>query len=297
MADGVAGISVIINERSGGSAEPEAGLQIQSLFAKHGVRVRLERVRDPGDLAARTRQAASRGDTLVAAGGDGTVNAVAGVAVETHTVVGVLPMGTLNHFAKDLGIPLELASAVRVLVERRVTRVDVGEVNGRSFVNNSSIGVYPDIVVQRDELRRQGHRKWTAFALATARALRRYRGVVVRITAGHSTETARTPFLFIGNNEYHVDGMRLGGRDRLDAGRLFAYLAPRLRGRDLPRLLVLALLGRARGHQALESFAAEELHVATRRGRLRVALDGEVALMRTPLHYHVRPRALHVIVP
>ena len=153
-------------------------------------------------------------------------------------------------------------------------------------------------IVHRDELRRQGYRKWTALAIATLRTIRRYRGVSVRISAGDSRTRARTPFVFVGNNEYHVDGIRLGARDRLDAGRLFAYVAPRLRGRDLPGLLVLALAGRARAHQTLESFAAVELQIDTsRRRRLRVALDGEVAPMSTPLHYRVRPRALEVIVP
>src|SRR6476659_4069651 len=113
-------ISVIINERSGTTGSADAGLEIQSLFGKHDARVRLERVRDPGDLAARARQAASRGDMLVAAGGDGTVSAVAAVAVSSGATLGVLPMGTLNHFAKDLGLPLDLKSAVQTIVAGQV---------------------------------------------------------------------------------------------------------------------------------------------------------------------------------
>jgi diacylglycerol kinase family enzyme len=120
----------------------------------------------------------------------------------------------------------------------------------------------------------------------------------VRIHAGDSTEIVRTPFLFVGNNEYQVDGLRLGARARLDGGRLVAYLAPRVRGRDLPQLFALALVGRAREHHTLESFAATELQVETPgRHRLRVASDGEVTRMVTPLHYRVRPRALRVIAP
>ena len=291
-------ITVLLNPWAGTAGPSELPSRLTELFQAARLRARIVSPPTAAATVDTARAAAASGaDVVVAAGGDGTVSSVASALAGSATPLGVLPLGTLNHFAKDAGIPLDLARAVQVIVERHVTRVDVGEVNGRTFVNNSSIGVYPDIVVQRDELRRQGHRKWTAFALATARTLRRYRGVTVRITADGSTETARTPFLFIGNNEYHVDGIRLGGRDRLDAGRLFAYLAPRLRSRDLPKLLALALFGRARAHEGLECFAAVELHVATRRGRLRVALDGEVALMKTPLHYRVRPQALGVIVP
>ena len=126
------------------------------------MRVRLERVRDPGDLAARARQAASRHDLLVAAGGDGTVSVVAGVAVSTGSSLGVLPMGTLNHFAKDVGLPLDLEKAVEAIVAGRVHQVDVGEVNGRIFVNNSSVGLYPRMVWEREAEQRRGHRKWAA---------------------------------------------------------------------------------------------------------------------------------------
>ena len=224
------------------------------------------------------------------------MNSVASVLVGSNVPLGVIPCGTLNHFAKDAGIPLDLEPAVHTVVHGRVTRVDVGEVNGQVFLNNSSIGIYPDIVVERQALRHQGYRKWTAFAVATVKILRHYRGVVVRISAGDSVHVVRTPFLFVGNNEYHVEGRHLGARDRIDSGRLFAYLAPRVHARDLPKLLARALVGR--DHGTLESFATVTLQVDTpRRRRLRVATDGEVAVMSTPLHYRVRPRELSVIVP
>jgi len=291
-------ITVLLNPLAGAANTANMPSRLTELFRAAHLPARIMSPARAEFVVAARAAAASGADAVVAAGGDGTVSSVASALAGTATPLGVLPIGTLNHFARDLGIPLDLASAVRILAERRVRRVDVGEVNGRTFVNNSSIGVYPDIVVHRDELRRQGYRKWTALAIATLRTIRRYRGVSVRISAGDSTKRARTPFVFVGNNEYRVDGIRLGARDRLDAGRLFAYLAPRLRGRDLPGLLVLALAGRARAHQTLESFAAVELQIDTsRRRRLRVALDGEVAPMSTPLHYRVRPRALEVIVP
>src|SRR5439155_24756807 len=103
--------------------------------------------------------------------------------IDTPAALGVLPLGTLNHFAKDLGIPLNLEHAVATIAARRIGTIDVGSVNGRVFVNNASIGMYPSIIEMREELRRQGHRRWPAMALAVFRVLRNYRGVLVRIEA------------------------------------------------------------------------------------------------------------------
>jgi diacylglycerol kinase family enzyme len=273
--------------------------EIAGLFHAAGLPARVVSVGSADEATDAARRAATSGaDAVVAAGGDGTVSNVATALVGSSTPLGVLPIGTLNHFAKDLRIPIDLAQAVNLIVAARAIVVDVGVVNGRTFLNNSSIGVYPDIVVAREELRHQGYRKWTALAVATAKVLRQYRGLVVRIEAGDSTERARTPFLFVGNNEYQVDGLRLGARARLDAGRLYAYLAPRLRTRDLPKLLALALVGRARAHHTLECFATEELRIdIPGRRRVRVAFDGEVTHMSPPLRYRSRPRALKVIAP
>lgn len=211
--------------------------------------------------------------------------------------LGVLPLGTLNHFAKDLGLPIDLEQAVTTIAIRRTVKVDVGEVNGRTFLNNSSMGIYPDVVMEREALRRRGHSKWTAFLVASATILRNYRGLVVKITAENSVEIARTPFLLVGNNEYQTDGIHLGARSRLNGGRLSAYLAPRVHARELPKLLALALVGRARKSHVFESFVARELRVETPESRsLRVALDGEVVLMTAPLQYRLRPLALRVIV-
>jgi diacylglycerol kinase family enzyme len=292
-------ITIFLNPSAGTKQPPDLPSRLTDLFNAAGLPARIVSLATAGDIAHAARAAAQPGTVaVVAAGGDGTVRSVAAGLVGSHTPLAVLPLGTLNHFAKDLGIPLALDEAVRTIVASRVISVDVGEVNGRIFVNNSSIGIYPSIVVEREALRHRGYRKWTALAVASAKVLRHYRGMVVRIASGDAARISRTPFLFVGNNEYQIDGIGLGGRTRLDAGRLFVYLAPRVRTRDLPRLLAWALIGRAREHRTLESFPAVDLRVGTTRARrLRVALDGEVMRLNTPLHYRVRPRALRVLVP
>ena len=294
----VAVSAVIINERAGTAVKPDAGLEIQSLFEKHGARVRLERVRDPADLTARARQAATRGDLLVAAGGDGTVSAVASVAAATGATLGVLPMGTLNHFAKDVGLPLNLEAAVKVIVAGHVRRLDVGDVNERIFVNNSSVGLYPQMVWHREAEQRRGRRKWTAFAIALVNTWRDYRMIAARLDVNGTMTVVRTPFIFIGNNVYTAEGFRLGGRSSLDEGKLSIFAAPECGRFEILGLPVRAICGRLRTPQApFVGFQTETVTVDVTHRRVSVAVDGEVVMMTPPLVYRVRRRSLNVLVP
>jgi YegS/Rv2252/BmrU family lipid kinase len=297
LATTTPGISVIINEQSGAAPRQDTSVQIQDLFTAAGVQVRLERVRHGGDVAARARQAATRGDTLVAAGGDGTIGAVAGVAVERQIPFGVIPTGTLNHFARDVGIPKDLAQAVHTILAGRVQHVDVGEVNGRIFVNNSSIGIYPRMVWEREKELRNGRRKKTAFAIAMLRTWRSYRTLVCRLTIDATPHDVRTPFIFVGNNDYVAEGFSLGSRKALDSGRLSVFVAP-----DVGRFEILALpfkgmAGRLEADAHFANFTAAKVAVDLHRPRVSVATDGEVTIMRTPLQFGIRSRALRVLVP
>jgi diacylglycerol kinase family enzyme len=291
-------ITVVLNPASGGVYSPRIASDIADLFHANGRDARivvLEQGKSATDVA---RAASGPGSIVVAAGGDGTVSCVAAGIFGTPAILGVLPIGTLNHFAKDLHIPLDLGQAVGAIATGHTTRIDVGQVNDRVFINNSSIGVYPSIVEGREELRRHGYRKWPAMALATFRVLRRYRGVHVRLVADGRPSVWRTPIVFIGNNEYTLEGIHLGTRARLDEGRLYVYIAPRVRARDLPLLVARAIAGRAKHHGDFTIAPASELWIeTTRRRRVRVAIDGEVTKMTTPLHYRTRPDSLPVIVP
>jgi diacylglycerol kinase family enzyme len=232
----------------------------------------------------------------VAAGGDGTVNAVAAAVAGTKIPLGVLPVGTLNHFAKDLGLPLELEEAVRVAAEGAVRQVDVAEVNGRVFVNNSSLGVYPRIVALRQRSGARGWGKWLAGLWATVAVLRRRPFMAVRIRIDDETVVRRTPFVFVGNNEYKMAGLDAGVRESLTGGRLALYVMHATRRRSL-LLLGWKVVWRG-GDQVdeLDCFPVQEAVVETRR-RLPVALDGEVVPMDSPLRYRIRPLDLNVLAP
>ncbi len=292
-------VAVVLNAATG--AASRAGLRgvVEALFRDAAVDAQIREVREPQDIRNVANDAVASGaEAVVAGGGDGTVSSVASVLAGTDVPLGVLPLGTLNHFAKDLGMPSDLSKAVGVLAARHVQRIDVGRVNDRIFINNCSLGVYPDIVEMRERLRRNGHRKWTAFVLATLEALRREDELTIRLEADRMNTITRTPFVFVGNNEYRVEGIDLGGRDRLDARRLYVYFAPPVRTRYLPKLLAHALFGVARREHALASLSSAELWLDTpSASTINVACDGELLTLTTPLHCRSWPGALHVLTP
>lgn len=235
---------------------------------------------------------------VVAGGGDGTLNCVASKLVGTPLSFGVLPLGTLNHFAKDLGIPLDPAQALQVIAAGNIDEIDVGEVNGRYFLNNSSIGLYVDLVHDREKQRaRLGRGKWLAFAWAFLGALRRYPFMKVNLIIDSQAVAHRTPFVFVGNNPYQTEGLQIGKRDSLQSGRLGVYVAERSGRWRLFELGLRALAGRLRQAKDFKAFKVTDLKIDTSHPTLRVATDGELTRMKTPLNYKIHARSLRVIVP
>jgi diacylglycerol kinase family enzyme len=250
-------------------------------------------------IAELARSAAQRPyEVLVAAGGDGTMNAVASAITGTDRAMGVLPLGTVNHFAKYLGIPADLEGAVRTLAEGRRVRIDVGEVNGRVFVNNSTIGIYPRIVRRREQLRKShGLNKWLAFALATIAGIRRHDFVRLRLLMDEQELRLKTPFVFIANNDFKLGDLAIGPSDPLGSGELGVCVAhPRSR-LSILRLLASAAVGRIQSAQDFTVLRTKGLWVDTPLRSLHVATDGEIITLTPPLRYRSRPSALGVIVP
>jgi diacylglycerol kinase family enzyme len=275
---------------------------VLAAFARRGVAAEVEIV-SAGELRAKVERAAAMGRqgdiaALVVGGGDGTVSCAAAVLAGTDMPLAILPTGTLNHFARDLGIPLELDAAVAVIAQAHARQVDVAEVNGRIFVNNSSVGVYPYMVLDRERrMRREGRRKWSAMARAALRMLWYFPQRRLTIRAAGWAAPYRTPCVFIGNNEYSLALASLGRRAALNQGELWLYISKQ--GSAAALLLfagrwALGLFDASRDLRILRVGSAE---IISRSSRLFVALDGEVESMRSPLRYRSRPGALRVLAP
>ena len=247
---------------------------------------------------ARERVASGGIDGIVVGGGDGSIGTVASELAGTGIPLGVLPLGTLNHFARDLGIPFSVDGAVEVIGKASTRAVDVAEVNGAVFVNNSSIGVYPYMVLDRERRRsKHGQAKWIATIWAALRTLRYLPRRRLSICAEGWTEPCRTPCMFIGNNEYGLVASSLGRRERLDQGRLCLYVARHCSRASLVWLALRSALGLTDPGRDLRILKVASAEITSRTSRLLVALDGEVAILRPPLHYRTRRGALRVFVP
>jgi diacylglycerol kinase family enzyme len=289
---------VFINKEAGSVGDThQQAHDITDEFRRVGVEANVVGV-EPQCLPDAMREAWKHGtDAIVIAGGDGTVNCAAGVAIECNIVLGVLPMGTFNHFAKALGMPDDLSGAVRFLAQADVTEIDVGEVNGRVFVNNASIGVYPKMVGEREDIRRRrGWGKVRAAAVAIVDTMRRLPVHRLRLTVDDSPAIdITTPLLFIGNGLFDELGERVGQRSSLSDHRLGAYaIATSSRW----RLITNAVRARVGGIDAATQMrhrAGETMVVDSDDQLVEIALDGEPTDLRVPLRFRSRPGALHVL--
>jgi diacylglycerol kinase family enzyme len=241
---------------------------------------------------------AGRLDAVVVGGGDGSVNCVAGVLAGTGVAMGVLPLGTLNHFATDLGMPQDPGEAAAAIARAAPRSVDAAEVNGRVFVNNSLLGIYPAMVLDRERRQKaHGLGKWLAMSLAFGRMLWLFPRRHVAICAEGSTRPYRTPCLFVGVNEFDFELFKVQRRPGMDEGELwlivakhdrpwrFAWFAARVAFRGLTR------------KDDFEVIRVRSAEVRSSQSELKVATDGEVSRMPTPLCYRILPGALRVLAP
>jgi diacylglycerol kinase family enzyme len=294
-------VRVIVNKSGGtlkaGKGDEEA--RIRAAFAGAGIDADLRLV-EPDDIVEAFREAASAPglDAVVAGGGDGTLSCAAGQLAGSGRPFGILPLGTLNHLARDAGIPNDLDGAAAVIAAGHVRAIDVCEVNGRVFVNNSSVGLYPDMVRRREaQQERLGRGKRLAMFWASFASLRSFRRHRLWISAPGLEERIWTPLLFVGNNRYQVNLFGLGQRDQLDGGELCLYA---IRARSRIHLFwagVRGVFGRLDQQRDFVTAYVTEAEIASDRAQLTLSADGETMRMETPLRYRIRPGALRLIVP
>ena len=292
-------IPVLVN-RAGGAAASSANIErdVVRAFEKAGLNASVELI-DGGQCEVRCKALAKKGaQTIVVGGGDGTISAAATALAGGKTTLAILPLGTLNHFARDLGVPLDLDEAAEVVANGKPRSVDLGEMNGRLFLNNSAIGLYPMMVVDRDSQRKRlGRSKRLAMLVASLRTLARFHHQRLSLTVNRRKAPLDTPLLFVGNNDYRTDISAAGARDSLEDGRLSVMVMRKKTRRGFLAAVIRALLDRSRDDDMVRLDDVTELKVTSRRGQLHVALDGEVERIAPPLRYRIRPKALRVITP
>lgn len=299
MVTRTARIPVLIN-RGGGTASSHGERlreEVEAAFAAVNVAIDLQLL-DGEDIAAAASTLKDEA-LVVVGGGDGTLGCAVGALMEGDAALGILALGTRNHLARALGVPLDLPGAAKLVAERPIRAIDVGTVNGRVFVNNASVGLYPTLVRLRDaERERHEMPKWLAAIPASFAALKRIRHHRLRLAVPGSTREIVTPMLFVGNNRYILDAGRIGERAALDDGTLSVFAVAARRRRALIGFALRTLAGRAHPQ---EDFAAigdvAELTVTGHSDDIDIAIDGEVVRLSMPLRFAIRVGALRVVAP
>jgi diacylglycerol kinase family enzyme len=290
---------VVLNSRAGSLNGNQANAfsfeTARAILERNGITAELEKPSAQGILDTLRAAVSQRPDALIVGGGDGTISAAAGVLANTNIALGILPLGTLNHFARDLHVPDDWKTAAEKITDTHSSFVDVAEVNSRVFINNCSLGSYAEAVRRRDGLRRtKGHHKMFAMLLASFAVFRDLRRMSADVRLPTATLRIRTPLIVISNNRYsgHLLATRL--RPRLDAGELCFYATRTSRRTAFLRLVWQALVRRLDEADALEVHTATEVLVATN-DAVPIAADGELLDLKSPYHFRLRPRALRVL--
>ncbi len=237
-------------------------------------------------------------DLAVAAGGDGTASALVNLSSCRKKPIAVIPCGSFNHFATDAGVPLEMPDAVHAIFSGIQMDLDAASLNGRLFINNSSIGLYPHSVEVREKLEKKyGHNRLLFLIIAFLRIFTRFPLYKISLKINGKDEQHITPSLFVGNNKYEVELLKFGSRESLQEGKLSLYFSQcRNRWRFLRNSFFL-LIGKLQQAKNFDFLLVDEVDLETAKKRVRVSADGEIYKLEPPLAYKSIPGAVKIILP
>lgn len=278
---------------------------IEAALAEHGRRGEL-RVCGAADLPRVAREAASAaaadGSAVVAVGGDGSLNTVAQACHAAGCPMGVMPYGTFNYFARTHGLPTEPAAAARLLMRAGPRPVQVAAINQRLFLVNASLGLYPQLLQDREAYKAQfGRSRLVALGSAFVTLLREHRQLKLRIDHAGGTRVLRTPTLFVGNNPLQLQQIGLPEATQIEHGQLAAVLLKPVSTLAMLGLLARGALGQLGEADDVLSFAFDQITVAPAmpygKRRIKVATDGEIGWAKAPLQFRVSPQPLYLLKP
>ena len=291
---------VLLNANAGtANATGVTAEALEALFRENGMTAIVDADKDAGMAVRIERAMASGAETIVAAGGDGTITALAASLVGTKHNLAILPLGTVNALAKDLHVPLVLADAVKSMATSEVRRIDVGEVNGRIFLHKVVVGLIPGLAAGREKIRgRQDAGAKIGFMRYFFRRLLRAKRMAVVIETDTGTRRVeRVQAIAVASNSYDEGMGQFFSRQALDRGTLTLYVLSRFTVRDFLRLTTRMLVGNWRSDAALSVDSVKSVTINARKDLIKVMFDGEVESLHTPLQFDIRPLALSVLVP
>jgi diacylglycerol kinase family enzyme len=294
-------IHAILNRTAGmiiGAGADVFERKLAETFKAAGHDITVETV-GPKQIGARFQEAARRGyDALIVGGGDGSVNAAAAALLGSRTALGILPLGTLNRLAHDLGFSGDVDTVLRLLAEAEPGQIDVGEVNGHIFLCNSFIGLPRMVAERRQKLRgrplAERLKGYVAMPMEIARGARR---LAILVDDEDAARAHRALTVVVSNNAYSQNVNFSLKRRALDEGRLGLYISKHRTVLRSVWLLLRAALGFWKGDPDLEVREVRKVTIRTNNKRLKVSNDGELLTLETPLRYRIRPKALTVLMP
>jgi len=249
------------------------------------------------DILLRHRQAENVG-VVVAAGGDGTLNAVASKLMGTDIPMGILPLGTFNYVARVLNIPLDLLDAAKAIGEGQPRSVHVAQLNQHIYLNNASLGLYPLFIQKREQFNKHfGRFPLHAYTSALDVLIRDRKELKLEVEVDGQRYPVKTPLIFFGNNQLQLAEMKLRIAEAAEAGKVAGVVVAKSDKRTLFKTLWQMIKGNLDQASDVYSFAADEVIVHSKRNKLTVAVDGEIVTMTPPLKITVRKHALNIMVP
>jgi diacylglycerol kinase family enzyme len=292
-------IEVILNAKSGAQTSGETRAEIEKVLRKSGRPFQISTATgsELADLAA--ERAATDCEILVAAGGDGTICCVAEAALKAGKTLGVIPLGTFNYFARNLGIPLAPAKATQVLLDGETVRASVLDLDGRLILNNTSIGIHPAVLLKRRELyRRWGRNQINAYLSVAMTAFQPPPRLRVRLATDEGELVRETPLIMVCSNAFQMEAFALAGKECLAQGRFALYIARMAGPATILRLGLRTLLRRLRPGVDYEVICTSDVTIETlRHRRFRAAVDGELERLESPLRFRVGDQPLCVLRP
>lgn len=293
-------ICIILNP---GSGKRNVGSTPESIQSAFSVPVAVRLIKDGSEIVLQTKAAVAEGfKTIVAAGGDGTICAVASALRGSDVTMGILPLGTFNYFARSLDLPQELYAAAQVIVDGKVAPLRIATVNDSVFLNNASLGAYPAILATREDIYRRWGRSQIAAYWAVIKTLLTPRAAMrLRITVPGQVREVRSPTVFIVNNAYQLKQMAVEGADRIAAGELVVFVAPNASRFEMIRLAIVIAMGRGLPDKTFELLSGRDVLIESigkpPRHRRTIARDGERERLNGPFRLRVIDDALRVLVP